>query len=317
MVLRFIAGRIAGLAVVLVLVATIVFVISRVIPGDPAAVMLGASATAEDAAKLRAQFGLDAPLVVQYVDWMLQLARLDLGQSIFLGQSVASAMLDRAGLTATLGALGLGLAILIGIPAGIAVAVWRGKLVDRVLNGSALLAASLPSFWIGLILIRYLAARAGWFPVSGYGAPGAGLGERLHHLVLPAIALALPNAVLLLRTTRTSMLEVLSADYVRTARAKGLRPSTIIVKHALRNALVPILTVVGIAAAFMIGSTTVTETVFGLPGVGNLVVSAVLRRDYPVIQGALVVISGLYVLLNFLIDLLYLAVDPRVRAGAR
>lgn len=315
--LRFIVERLAGLIVVLVLVATIVFVISRVIPGDPAAVMLGASATAEDAAKLRTQFGLDEPLIIQFANWMGQLARLDLGQSIFLGQSVGSAMLDRAGLTATLGALGLALALLIGIPAGIAVAVWRGTVFDRLLNGGALLAASLPSFWIGLLLIRYLAAKAGWFPVSGYGAPGAGWGERLHHLVLPAIALALPNAVLLLRTTRTSMLEVLSADYIRTARAKGLPPGTVIIKHALRNALVPIVTVAGIATAFMIGSTTVTETVFGLPGVGNLVVSAVLRRDYPVIQGALVVIAGLYVLLNFLIDMLYFAVDPRVRAGAR
>jgi peptide/nickel transport system permease protein len=307
----------AGLIVVMFLVATIVFVISRVLPGDPAAVMLGASATAEDAAKLRSQFGLDQPLAVQYVQWIGQLLRLDLGQSIFLGQSVATAMLQRAELTVNLSCLGLVLAVMIGIPAGIVVAVWRGRLVDRLLNGSALLAASLPSFWIGLLLIQYLAARLGWFPISGYGPPEASWGDRLYHLILPAIALALPNAVLLLRTTRTSMLEVLSADYVRTAKAKGVRPWTVVTRHALRNALVPIVTVVGLAAAFMIGSTTVTETVFGLPGVGNLVVSAVLRRDYPVIQGALVVISGLYVLLNFLIDVLYLVFDPRVRAGAR
>jgi peptide/nickel transport system permease protein len=166
-------------------------------------------------------------------------------------------------------------------------------------------------------LIRYAAAKFGWFPVSGYGAPDASWNEKLQHLVLPAIALALPNAVLLLRTTRTSMLDVLSADYIRTARAKGLSTWTVVTKHALRNALVPILTVGGVAAAYMIGSTTVTETVFGLPGIGSLVVSAVLRRDYPVIQGTLVVISGLYVILNFCIDMLYLVVDPRVRAGVR
>lgn len=315
--LRFIAARLAGLVIVMFLVATIVFVISRVIPGDPAAVMLGAAATAEDAARLRTQLGLDAPLLTQYVAWIGQLLRFDLGDSIFLGQSVTSAMLERSELTLNLAAMGLGLAVLFGIPAGIIVAVWRGTAVDRVLNGTALLAASLPSFWIGLILIRYLAAKLGWFPVSGYGPPDASWREKVYHLVLPAIALALPNAVLLLRTTRTSMLEVLGADYVRTARAKGLSPWSVVARHALRNALVPILTVVGLATAFMIGSTTVTETVFGLPGVGQLVVAAVLRRDYPVIQGALVVISGIYVLLNFLVDMLYLLVDPRVRAGAK
>lgn len=315
--LRFIAARLAGLVIVMFLVATIVFVISRVIPGDPAAVMLGAAATAEDAARLRTQLGLDAPLLTQYIAWIGQLLRLDLGDSIFLGQSVASAMLERSELTINLASMGLGLAVLVGIPGGIIVAVWRGTAVDRILNGTALLAASLPSFWIGLILIRYLAAKFGWFPVSGYGPPDADWREKVYHLVLPSIALALPNAVLLLRTTRTSMLEVLNGDYIRTARAKGLSPSAVVGRHALRNALVPILTVVGLAAAFMIGSTTVTETVFGLPGVGQLVVAAVLRRDYPVIQGALVVISGIYVLLNFLVDMLYLLVDPRVRAGAK
>ena len=228
-----------------------------------------------------------------------------------------AALSERAELTVALASLGLAMALATGIPVGIAVAVWRGTLVDRMLNSTALLAASLPVFWIGLILIRYPAAKFGWFPVSGYGAPDASWREKLHHLVLPAIALALPNAVLLLRTTRTSMLDVLSADYVRTARAKGLSPWTIVMKHALLNAIVPILTVSGVAAAYMVGSTTVTETVFGLPGIGNLVVSAVLRRDYPVIQGTLVVISGIYVILNFFIDMLYLAVDPRIRAGAR
>ena len=315
--LRFLLARLSGLVIVMFLVATIVFVISRVIPGDPAAVMLGAAATAEDAARLKAQLGLDAPLLQQYIRWIAQLLQFDLGQSIFLGQSVNAALSERAELTVALASLGLAMALATGIPVGIAVAVWRGTLVDRMLNSTALLAASLPVFWIGLILIRYPAAKFGWFPVSGYGAPDASWREKLHHLVLPAVALALPNAVLLLRTTRTSMLDVLSADYVRTARAKGLSPWTIVMKHALLNAIVPILTVSGVAAAYMVGSTTVTETIFGLPGIGNLVVSAVLRRDYPVIQGTLVVISGIYVILNFFIDMLYLAVDPRIRAGAR
>jgi len=176
-----------------------------------------------------------------------------------------------------------------------------------------MLAASLPSFWVGLTLIEYFAVRLGWFPVAGYGNPGAGLGERLHHLVLPAIALGLPNSALIIRFTRTSMLDVLHEDYVRTARAKGLGPWAVIIKHAFRNALIPVLTVIGLTIATLIGGAIVTETVFGLPGVGNLIVSAVLRRDYPVIQGALLIISGLYVLINMAVDLLYAVVDPRVR----
>jgi peptide/nickel transport system permease protein len=202
---------------------------------------------------------------------------------------------------------------LIGVPVGVASAVKRGTWLDQAVTAVSMLAASLPSFWVGLTLIEYFAVRLGWFPVAGYGDPGAGLGQRLHHLVLPAVALGLPNSALIIRFTRTSMLDVLHEDYVRTARAKGLGPGAVIIKHAFRNALIPVLTVIGLTIATLIGGAIVTETVFGLPGVGNLIVSAVLRRDYPVIQGALLIISGLYVLINMAVDLLYAVVDPRVR----
>jgi peptide/nickel transport system permease protein len=209
--------------------------------------------------------------------------------------------------------MAVAIAALIGLPCGIVSAVFRGRVVDQVFTGIAMLGASIPSFWLGIVLIQLFAVSLGWFPASGYGAPGAPLTERLHALMLPATVLGLLNSALIIRFTRASMLDVLGEDYVRTARSKGLAESTVVLKHALRNALVPIVTVLGLTIALMIGGAVVTETVFGLPGVGNLVVNAVLRRDYPVIQGALLVIAAIYVLINFSIDLLYAVVDPRVK----
>jgi peptide/nickel transport system permease protein len=309
----YLSRRLAGMAVVMLMVAAIVFVIARVVPGDPAAVMLGSNATPADVAALRTQLGLDRPLPVQFVLYLRDILSFDLGNSIFLNRPVVDALLDRAELTGWLTGLSVSIAIVIGVPVGVLAAVRRGSALDQVVTAVSMLAASLPSFWVGLTLIDYFAVRLGWFPVAGYGDPGAGLGQRLHHLILPAIALGLPNSALIIRFTRTSMLDVLHEDYVRTARAKGLGPGAVIIKHAFRNALIPVLTVIGLTIATLIGGAIVTETVFGLPGVGNLIVSAVLRRDYPVIQGALLIISGLYVLINMAVDLLYAVVDPRVR----
>jgi len=310
---RYLASRFAGMVIVMLLVATIVFFITRLAPGDPAAVMLGEQATAADIAKLRTSYGLDKPLPVQFAYWLGELAHGNLGQSIFLQRPVTQALAERAEPTALLSLLAVSIAALIGIPCGIVSAVFRGRAVDQLFTGVAMLGASVPSFWLGLVLIQIFAVSLGWFPVSGYGAPGAPLTERLHALMLPATVLGLLNSALIIRFTRASMLDVLSEDYVRTARSKGLSETTVVLKHALRNALVPIVTVLGLTVALMIGGAVVTETVFGLPGVGNLVVSAVLRRDYPVIQGALLVIAALYVLINFSIDLLYAVVDPRVK----
>ncbi|CAO3424080.1 ABC transporter permease [Azospirillum doebereinerae] len=309
----YIVRRLAGMMVVMLIVAAVVFVIARVVPGDPAAVMLGSSATPEDIAALRGRLGLDQPLLGQFLIYLQQIVRLDLGESIFLNRPVAQALAERSELTAMLTLMSVGIAVIIGVPVGILSAAMRGRWVDQAAIGVAMLAASVPSFWIGLTLIKYLAVDLPWFPVAGYGPPDASFGERLHHLVLPAVALGIPNSALILRFTRTSMLDVLGDDYVRTARAKGLSPLVVVLKHALRNAMIPILTVIGLTAAVMIAGAIVTETVFGLPGVGNLIVSAVLRRDYPVIQGALLVVSAIYVLINLSVDLLYAVVDPRVR----
>jgi peptide/nickel transport system permease protein len=312
-VAAFLLRRAGGLAVVMALVALVVFVVVRIVPGDPAAVMLGSSATPADVAALQARLGLDKPLPVQFAIYVEQIATLDLGRSIFLDRPVWQALAERAQLTGLLTLLSAGLAVLIGVPVGVLSAARRGRASDYAASSGAMLLASLPSFWVGLTLIEVLAVRHAWFPVAGWGDPGDGLGAHLYHLVLPAVALGLPNSALIIRFTRTSMLDVLGEDYVRTARAKGLRGSTVVMRHAFRNALVPVLTVIGLTVATLIGGAIVTETVFGLPGVGNLIVSAVLRRDYPVIQGALLVISGLYVLINLAVDVLYAVVDPRVR----
>jgi len=311
--LKYILQRLIGMIVVMFFVVTIVFVIVRITPGDPAAIMLGPEATSADIEQLRSRLGLDAPLIMQYFYYIGQLLQGDFGQSIFLGQSVLQALIDRAEPTFFLTLFSILIACAIALPIGIYAAYRRGSFIDQLATTLAMLAASIPSFWLGLILMQIFAVRFGWFPVSGYGGPGTALGERLWHLVLPAVALGVVSSALILRFTRASMLDVLGDDYVRTARAKGVSENRVILKHALKNALIPIITVIGLTMAVLISGAVVTETVFGLPGVGNLVVSAVLRRDYPVIQGALLIIAALYVLINFAIDMIYLLVDPRVR----
>ncbi|MGR4871038.1 ABC transporter permease [Variovorax sp. LARHSF232] len=311
--LHFLLRRLAGAFVVLAIVAVLVFLLTRLASGDPVALLLGDQATTADIAKARVQYGLDKPLTTQFVLWLGELAQGNLGQSLFLQRPVSQALLERAEPTLFLALFAVFIAALIGIPAGMAAAVWRGSSADQAVSGVAMLGASVPSFWLGLILIQFFAVKLGWFPASGYGDPMATLGERLHHLLLPALVLGLLNSALIIRFTRASMLDILGEDYVRTARAKGLPEGVIMVKHVLRNALVPIVTVLGLTLALMIGGTVVTETVFNLPGVGNLVVRAVLRRDYPVIQGTLLVIAAIYVFINLGVDFLYTLVDPRIR----
>lgn len=310
---RYVLQRFLGMVVVMFVVVTIVFIIVRVAPGDPAAVMLGPDATAQDVASLRERLGLDRPLLLQYVLFLVQLAQGDLGESIFLNRPVLQAIAERAEPTFFLTIFSIFIASTIALPIGIYSAYRRGSVFDQSMTTVAMLAASVPSFWLGLLLIQFFAVRLGFFPVSGYGGPGASLVTRLSHLALPALALGITSSALILRFTRASMLDVLSDDYVRTARSKGMSEFRVVLKHAFKNALIPILTVLGLTAALLVSGAVVTETVFGLPGVGSLVVTAVLRRDYPVIQGALLIIAALYVLINFLIDMLYIVVDPRVR----
>ena len=311
--LKYLLSRLGGMALVMAIVAVLVFLLTRAAPGDPVAVLLGDQATPADIARVRLQYGLDQPLLMQFGYWLRELAQGNLGDSIFLQRPVTQALWERAEPTFLLALLAVGIAALIGVPCGVLSAVFRGRFIDQFFTGLAMLGASIPSFWMGLVLIQIFAVGIGWFPVSGYGEPGAHLLARLHTLVLPALVLGLLNSALIIRFTRASMLDVLGEDYVRTARSKGLPEGVVVFKHALRNALVPIVTVLGLTVALMIGGAVITETVFGLPGVGNLVVNAVLRRDYPVIQGALLVIAAIYVLINFFIDLLYMLVDPRVK----
>lgn len=310
---RYLASRLLGMCAVLAIVAVLVFVLTRAASGDPISVLLGEQASAEDIARVQKDYGLDKPLPLQFGYWIGEVLQGNLGQSIFLQRPVTQALWERAEPTTLLSLMAVAIAALIGIPCGIVSAVYRGRALDQLFTGVAMLGASVPSFWFGIVLIQSFAVALGWFPASGYGAPEASLAERLHALVLPAVTLGILNSALIIRFTRASMLDVLGEDYVRTARSKGLPESAVVLKHALRNALVPVITVLGLTVALMIGGAVVTETVFGLPGVGSLVVNAVLRRDYPVIQGALLVVAAIYVLINFLIDLLYVAVDPRVK----
>ncbi|MFZ4286510.1 ABC transporter permease [Variovorax sp. HJSM1_2] len=315
--MHFLLKRLGGAVVVLALVAVLVFALTRLASGDPVALLLGDQATAEDIAHARTQYGLDKPLPTQFALWVGELLQGNLGQSLFLQRPVAQALMERAEPTLFLALFAVAIAALIGIPSGMAAAIWRGSAADQAVSSVAMLGASVPSFWLGLILIQLFAVKLGWFPASGYGDPTAGFADRLHHLLLPALVLGLLNSALIIRFTRASMLDILGEDYVRTARAKGLPERVIMIKHVLRNALVPIVTVLGLTLALMIGGTVVTETVFNLPGVGNLVVRAVLRRDYPVIQGTLLVIAAIYVFINLAIDFLYTLVDPRIRLESK
>lgn len=311
--LSFIIQRVLAMAVVMLIVASLVFVIIRLAPGDPAIVMLGDLATEASLQELRRALGLDRPLIYQYLIYIRNILSGDLGQSIFFGQPVLQVMFDRVGLTFTLTLMAILVAVSIGVPVGIISAVERGKFIDQALTTGAMFAASVPSFWIGLTLMAYFSVDLQWLPVAGYGPPDATFLERLRFLILPSIALGIPSSALIMRFTRNAMLEALSEDYVRTARAKGLGRGRVVLKHALRNSLVQIITVIGLTMAVLVGGAVVTESVFALPGVGALVVNAVLYRDYPIIQGALLLISGLYVVINLAIDILYAVIDPRIR----
>ncbi len=309
----YIVKRLFGMVVVVFLVLTIAFIIVRLAPGDPAALMLGPDATPADAAALRARLGLDQPIIIQYLAFIVHAAQGDLGQSIFYHRPVLEVLAGRAQPTVFLTLFSLAIALVVATPIGIYAAYRRGSWLDQSAISVAMLAASIPSFWTGLMLQRYLATDLGWFPASGFGGPNASFWQRMGYLILPSIVLGIVNSALILRFTRASMLDILGEDYIRTARAKGMSEARVVLRHALKNAAIPIITVIGLTFALLISGAVVTERVFNIPGMGNLVVSAVLRRDYPIIQGALIVVATLYVLINLATDLIYLIVDKRVR----
>jgi peptide/nickel transport system permease protein len=305
--------RILALVPVMLVVATVAFVLLHLAPGDPASVIAGPYASGEDVARLRAQLGLDHPLPVQLARWYWRLLHGDLGQSIFLRRPVWEAILDRAEPTLLLTGAAMLVAVLLGLPAGVVAARRRGRLADQALMVFALLGASIPNFVLGLLMILVFAVWLGWFPVAGYSPLEAGLWRTVRSLVMPAVALGLVPSAVIARVTRSAMLDVLAEQYILAGRAKGLAERTVVYKHALRNAFVPALTVIGISFAVLLGGAVVTETIFNIPGVGRLVISAVLRRDYPVVQGVILVVGGVYVLVNLAVDLAYLLIDPRIR----
>jgi peptide/nickel transport system permease protein len=313
-VLEYIARRVIISVFTLLIVSLVIFGIVHFTPGDPARIMAGEVAAAEDVERIRRELGLDRPIAVQYIGWLAQLLRGDLGRSLFLQRPVTQAILERAEPTLLLTVFSLALAVLIGVPAGIVAAVRRGSVADQALAVVALLGLCIPNFFLGMMLILVFSVGFGLLPSGGYVPLAEGnLALTLRYLYLPILTLGFSESALISRITRAAMLDTLSQDYVRTARSKGLRDRMVVLKHAFRNSLVPILTVVGLALGVLLGGAVVTETVFTIPGVGRLVVSSIARRDYPVIQGVVLTIAVLYVVVNLVIDLAYTFVDPRIR----
>jgi peptide/nickel transport system permease protein len=312
-VTRYLIKRVLALVPVLGVVAVVVFLLIHLTPGDPAAVILGPEASEADVQALRAQLGLNDPLYVQFLRWLGGVLQGDLGDSLFIRQPVTDVLADALGPTLSLAILAELLAVVIAVPAGIVAARRRGTAVDRAFMGGALLGISVPSFLSGLFLALVFAVGLGWFPVAGFRPLEDGLGRHLTYLVLPAIALGGLQAALIARTTRSSMLDVLTENYMKTAKAKGLSEQVRIYKHALRNAALPVLTVIGQTFGTLIAGAAVVETVFNIPGIGQLVVNSVERRDFVVIQGVVLLIAVSYVLINLVVDVLYSALDPRLR----
>ena len=309
----YVIRRLLALIPVALVVATVAFVLIHLAPGDPASVIAGPDASRDDVQRIERQLGLDAPLPVQLVRWYGRLVRGDLGQSIFLRKPVTDAILDRVEPTLLLTVSAIVIAIIIGVPAGVIAARYHNTTTDQVLMVLALLGVSIPNFLLGLLFILFFSVWLGWFPVAGYSPLEYGWLKTLRSLVLPAFALGLVQSALIARIARSSMLDVLREQFITAGRAKGLGERAVIYKHAFKNALIPTMTIIGISFAILISGAVVVETVFNIPGLGRLIISAVLRRDYPVIQGVVLCIAGVYMLINLAVDLSYLIVDPRVK----
>lgn len=293
-------------------VSVLSFVIVHATPGDPAAAFVGQDAGAASLDAARARLGLDRPYVEQLVSWVAGSLTGDLGQSFFLGRSVADAIVERLPVTFSLGILALLVAVAIGIPLGTLAALSPNTWKDASTIGVSLTFLSIPEFVIGMLLIYVFGVELRWFPIGRYEPLSAGIGPWLHHMALPALSLGVAQSALMARMTRASLLQVLQADYIRTARAKGLPERVVIIRHAFRNAIITIVTVIGLSLALLLSGAFITEALFQLPGIGSLGVSSVLRRDYPVIQGLLLVASSFILIVNILIDILYGLLNPTV-----
>jgi peptide/nickel transport system permease protein len=310
---RYALRRLLATLPVLLLVSLLTFALLWLVPGDPASIFLDTSATQEALDRVRREMGLDKPFLMRMAEWYGRLLQGDLGNSLLLNRGVTEAILERLPVTLSLTTVAFVFAVLLGVGAGVLAAVRHGRAADQGLMTLALLGLSIPEFWLGLVLIWLLAAMLQIFPAGDYVALTKDPLLWAWHLALPAFTLACVQMGFVARMTRSSMLEVLGQDFVRTARAKGLPEPYVILRHGLGNAMVPIVTVMGIMVGALLGGAVVTEQVFSLPGLGRLVIGAVLSRDFPVIQGGLLFLAGIYLTVNLVVDLLYAALDPRVR----
>lgn len=309
---RYIARRLLQLVVQVFLVATVVFLLIRLVPGDPARAILGETAAEEQVARVRSQLGIDRPLPEQYVTWLGRTARGDLGTSISSGRPVMLDITQRIGNTVELIVLSVLVSLVVGMPLGILAALRSNRPADYVISGAAVLGLSLPSFVVGTILLLVVGLRLGWLPPTQFVPWQQDLGQHLKVIALPVIALSASTIAVIIRMTRSSMLEVVRQDYIRTARAKGLGDRTVIARHALRNALNPVVSIVGLEVAALLGGTVIVETIFNWPGLSSLLIAGVRARDYPVVQGVVLLIAVLTVLINLIVDLFYGWLDPRI-----
>jgi peptide/nickel transport system permease protein len=312
-VLEFLVRRGFISAVTLVLISLIVFAGVRMIPGDPARVLAGTDADAAGLEEIREKYGLNAPLPVQYLRWIGLAVRGDLGESIRTRQSVAGTVAKKLPITLELACLSLLVAITIAIPAGVIAAVRRNTPWDVLASGVSLCGVSVPNFWLGIMLILLVSVRLGWLPASGFVPLAEDPVANVKRMLMPALVLGSGLAAVLMRQTRNAMIEVLSADYVRTARAKGLAQAAVVVRHALRNGLIPVVTILGLQMGALMSGAVVTEQIFVLPGFGRLIVESVFTRDYPLVQGVVLITASSYVLINLLVDVSYTVLNPRIR----
>jgi peptide/nickel transport system permease protein len=311
--LAYVLRRLAATIPVMLIVAVLVFLMLRLTPADPAAIIAGDTATTEQVAEIRKRLGLEEPILTQFAIWMTRTLRGDFGESFFFKKQVAELILDRLEPTLSLALLTIVLAVLIAVPLGVIAAYRHGGWLDRIVMGFSVLGFSVPVFVIAYLLIYVFAVELNWLPVQGYQRLRLGFGGWLQRLILPALTLSVIYIALIARITRTSVLEVMNEDYIRTARAKGQTEGRVLIRHALANAAVPIVTVIGLGVALLIGGVVVTESVYTIPGLGRLTVDAVLARDYPTIQAVILLFSLAYVLINLLVDVTYTLLDPRIR----
>lgn len=309
----YIARRLLAMVPVLLLVSMVVFSLLHLTPGDPALSILGEEATPQQVEALRNKLGLNQPIPVQYVKWLGAVLRGDLGRSVRSNQPVSEAIAERLPVTVELALLSMVISLAIAIPAGIISAMRRNSVVDTTATFVALLGVSLPNFFLAILLILVFGVKLGWLPPFGYQPLNAGLAENLRRMILPAITLGAALAAIVTRMMRSSLLEVLDQDYVRTARAKGLSETRMIRAHALKNALMPVVTIVGLQIGGLLGGAIITESIFVLPGIGRLLVDAIFQRDFPLVQGVVLFVSLAFLFSNFAVDLLYAYLDPRIR----